>query len=145
MGREVRKVPADWEHPRRGLYPGGSINYQPMLDQSYEEALNDSPDHAPDPDYCRPDWTEEERTHFQWYETVSEGSPLSPPCRSLEGLALWLSLNPTPDGSVPPMPYEDWLNVVSAGSVPSMVMMPGEGIVMGTEAMAQMLREEEEK
>lgn len=36
MGRQVRKVPANWEHPKK---EDGS--FQPMYDQSYKEAAEE--------------------------------------------------------------------------------------------------------
>jgi hypothetical protein len=45
----------------------------------------------PDPEYYRPDWPEESRTHFQWYENVSEGTPLSPPFATQEELAQFIA------------------------------------------------------
>jgi hypothetical protein len=32
----------------------------------------------PNPEYYRPKWTDDERTHIQMYETVSEGTPVTP-------------------------------------------------------------------
>ena len=55
MGREVRKVPASWQHPAS---PEG---WPVPLD-------------ADD----MPQWTETEATHFQMYENVTEGTPISP-------------------------------------------------------------------
>lgn len=39
--------------------------------------------------YRRRRWSEDEATHWQLYETVSEGTPLTPPCASLEEMAEW--------------------------------------------------------
>lgn len=39
MGREVRRVPADWQHPTDGRYKNGAIRYVPMFDKSHAEAL----------------------------------------------------------------------------------------------------------
>lgn len=38
----------------------------------------------PNEDYYRPDWKPEEMTHYQIYETVSEGSPIGPVFASLD-------------------------------------------------------------
>lgn len=106
MGREIRRVPPNWEHPKR---ENGS--YQPMFDRSatksYQDWLEDfeqfkekelkevakeqgydinDPYSAfcdwngspPDPDYYRPEWDESKATWWQVYETVSEGTPVSP-------------------------------------------------------------------
>lgn len=71
MSREVRKVPADWEHPT-----DLEGNYLPVFDRPYDPMDADDVYGASN---FRPDWTDEERTHYQWYEDVSEGTPLSPP------------------------------------------------------------------
>ena len=54
MGREIRIVPKGWEHPKKR---DGS--YQPMRDTVYAERAR-------------------EPTCYQMYETVSEGTPVTP-------------------------------------------------------------------
>jgi hypothetical protein len=105
MGREIRRVPADWRHPME--VRNGREGYRPLFDQDYQSAAlewianfdawrsgthENCAKHAKDyPFYWEwnggpPDkesyrdraWTEEEATHFQIYETVSEGTPVSP-------------------------------------------------------------------
>lgn len=130
MGREIRMVPPDWEHPvieneyphiRNGRYTSsGAIAYQPMHDRSYREACEtwkdgyaawysgerermveqygeivaqeywewDGP--PPDERYYRPVWPEESRTAYQIYETVTEGTPISPVFKTLEEMSGWL-------------------------------------------------------
>jgi hypothetical protein len=124
MGREIRRVPANWEHPLladqdRYRTPNGwdwtgqGRHFQPMFDEDYETALQQWWDErqqwkagtheyqsdgtyeafagrSPDPDYYRPAWTDDERTHFQVYETVSEGTPISPVFASRAEIADWL-------------------------------------------------------
>jgi hypothetical protein len=94
-------------------------DYQPMCDEYYEAAANRwnaenllwqegkhpeqlgpyAPDckffwewsDPPDREYYRDrDWTEAEATHYQMYETVSEGTPASPIFASLDELKGWL-------------------------------------------------------
>lgn len=120
MGREIRKVPANWEHPRVDRH--GRNDYQPMYDEYYLDALNKWWDNhtkwlngthedfgrdpglkeryqfyamwdgsPPDIEYYRTiNWSEEEANCFQMYETVSEGTPVSPVFASLELLSNWL-------------------------------------------------------
>src|SRR5579864_6349431 len=105
MGREIRRVPPGWEHPRdeRG-------NYKPMFDRSLEEAAAEWKSgygawepaahegqqyweyagNPPDPECYRPDWPEETRTAWQVYETVSEGTPVSPVFLDQEEMVRWL-------------------------------------------------------
>ena len=110
MGREIRRVPPNWEHPRdrRG-------NYQPLHDEEYETAAKKwvdaflkwengkDPDREeyetryywdwaggpPDEEYYRPAFTDEP-THYQIYETVSEGTPTSPVFATLDEMKGWL-------------------------------------------------------
>jgi len=105
MGRELRKVPANWEHPKKN---DGS--YQPMFDRYYLDELNlwladhnkwqdgthmdlqndpslkekypfwamyggDPPDVSY---YHTRKYSDDELTHIQLYETTSEGTPKSP-------------------------------------------------------------------
>jgi len=78
MGRKIRSVPPDWEHPKD--WKG---HYKPLFDRPYEPSAQDWAGGPPDKEYYRPAWTEEEATAFQMYETVSEGTPVSPFFRHL--------------------------------------------------------------
>lgn len=120
MGREIRKVPANWEHPmcKDSI---GRDRLQPMYDQRFEERfaewladfdrvragnLEDYEKSCytsalplakwlledgvpPDPVYYRP-WRDEEATWFQVWETVSEGTPVTPPFATKEELVDYL-------------------------------------------------------
>lgn len=121
MGREIRMVPANWEHPM--LKPEndryGHGGYQPMYNskfsESFEEWLADfdrvrsgdldqfekkvyprgladwiQEETPPNPDYYLPDDIGE-TTWFQLYETVSEGTPVSPPFSTKQELADYLA------------------------------------------------------
>lgn len=116
MGRELRRVPPGWEHPR-----DGDGQYIPLHDQSYEAALADwhyanrlweegrHPDQAkyaeaqecasyedwadppPSPEYYRQrSWTEDEATCWQVYENITEGTPVSPVLPTLDDVRNWL-------------------------------------------------------
>ncbi|RPD42964.1 hypothetical protein [Chitinophaga barathri] len=119
MGREVRKVAKGWEHPRdeRGRYH--PMFAEPYIDVLQEWQQNNAlwekgihPDQqqyrgaaacktyadwngpAPDPSYYNQHkWTEKEACCFQYYETVTEGTPLSPVFDSLADLSDWLIKN----------------------------------------------------
>ncbi len=119
MGREIRRVPSWWEHPRdeRG-------EYIPLFDRSYYEAVRDyeyavglwqegrHPAQSEWPEqtegvsydewesgppdlrfYRQESWTEDDASMFVLYETVSEGTPLSPKYESLSGLLQWMLRN----------------------------------------------------
>jgi hypothetical protein len=137
MGREIRRVPKDWGHPK-----DEHGNFVPLHDNSYRQALKtweeekrifDAVGHVisagglmddfkpsedqemitfegrryisykdkkstfeewhgekPDPEDHRPDWPAETVTHYQFYENVSEGTPLSPVFETLQELEDWL-------------------------------------------------------
>lgn len=111
MGREVRRVPPNWNHPSddSGLIP--------MLDETIDDALGcwlDDLDRVrrgewtelemecyptladwlsdhqpPNKEQYRP-WRDEEATWFQIWETVSEGTPVTPAFETREELVNYL-------------------------------------------------------
>ena len=105
MGREIRSVPPDWEHPK-----DEKGRYVPLYDQTWLQALlsrlrYDFPWHLkpknwryineiaelwPNPKYYRPYWPKRRATAFQIYETVTEGTPVSPVFATLDELKNWL-------------------------------------------------------
>lgn len=114
MGRELRKVIPNWEHPKKDR----SDSFQPMFDRPYIDAITewinqhllwekgehpDQPNECryfaewdgnpPDFEYYRPCWKTEEMTWFQVYETVSEGTPVTPPFETKEELVEYLVEN----------------------------------------------------
>ncbi len=108
MGRQLRKVPANWKHPKdsNGIYiPLMEGDYSEVLakwkeekkqwEQGFrrdynsnewilkEEKYNDMPfiewsGKKPLKESYLPEWDESEKTHIQLYETTSEGTPVSP-------------------------------------------------------------------
>jgi hypothetical protein len=125
MGREIRRVPPNWEHPKKEYPDHRSMRmaerYQPLYNRPFAPSMREwyanweawergeRPDYCsaesrdlpfwewdggpPDPEYHRPDWKPEEMTWFQMYETVSEGTPVSPPFASKEELVDYLATN----------------------------------------------------
>lgn len=111
MSREIRRVPADWEHPTQ--YDG---SYQPQRATYYGDVLNKwlenhnlweagtHPDLIADPSlktdypfyalwngdapeiayYRKHRYSEQELTHIQLYSTTTEGVPISPLFRADE-------------------------------------------------------------
>lgn len=139
MGRELRRVPADWEHPRKS-----DGRFQPMYDQSYREAAEhwvaefrkfvpneyaqyfwDWGGMPPDPNYYRPDWGPEERTHFQMYENTSEGTPISPVFADVESLCRWLAETGASSFAGMTASYESWMAVCKSARAPSAVVVNG--------------------
>jgi hypothetical protein len=114
MGRKIRKVPPNWQHPKdtRG-------EYKPLFNENFDDAFaewlgdfnriqsgkltdderKDYPrglcewlqdNQAPDPEYYRP-YKDEDASWFQVYETVSEGTPVTPPFATKEELVNYLA------------------------------------------------------
>lgn len=81
---------------------------------SFEEYHGPRPDPA---DYM-PQWEPEERTHYMMYETVTEGSPISPAFETPEELARWLADNDASAFAGDGASYEDWLATIRVGSTP---------------------------
>ncbi len=153
MGREVRRVPKGWKHPR-----DDSGQYIPLYDKNFPEAAskwkaefaqwengfrkrfypeegwepregdqltmefwewNGDP---PDREFYRPDWPEESRTHYQMYESTTEGTPISPVFDTPERLARWLADNKASAFADMTATYEEWLRVCQGGYAPSAVI-----------------------
>ena len=110
MGREIRRVPANWEHPKNE-----HGNYQSMHDGDFDTAANkwdseyelwkkgEHPDQEegqtyweywgppPERDFYHPRW--DNADWYQVYETVSEGTPVTPPFATKEELVDYLVAN----------------------------------------------------
>ena len=156
MGREIRRVPPGWNHPRKE-----NGRYQPMYDRSFSEeakqwvadciAWNDGthPDcekhkanfpfwwqwhgNPPDGEYYRPEWTNEERTHYQMYQCTSEGTPISPVFATPEEVARWCADNGASAFAGMTATYEDWLAVANGGYAPSAAVVNGGPLISGVE------------
>ncbi len=90
----------------------------------------------PNPFYYRPRWRKRRRTHLQLYETVSEGTPLSPPMPNGEALAGWLAEQNSVWHGTDGMTKDEWLKFMARGGwAPSMVITPERGIESGVEFM----------
>jgi hypothetical protein len=122
MGREIRRVPANWEHPRYAREDAPRANdigqFRPLIDEPFSEAARRwkeelaSWERGERPDYCtdesknleyweyagapperyhyRPEWKPEDATYYQVYETVSEGTPVTPRFATKEELVEYL-------------------------------------------------------
>lgn len=133
MGREIRMVPPNWEHPMKECHHSpwaggctwshshGGQCFQPQHDRSFREAAQEwkdgmakwesgeRPEYAsdegkaleyweyeggpPDREFYRPDWPEGYAIWFQVYETVGEGTPITPPFATKAELVDWLCTN----------------------------------------------------
>ncbi len=118
MGREIRKVAKDWIHPKdyKGDYiPQNREYYNDVMDEwiknhnlwlkgEHPDQLDGSTEglkfyaewdgNPPDVEYYRTiNWTPEQACCFQFYENVSERTPLSPVFEKIEDLQIWLIQN----------------------------------------------------
>lgn len=154
MGRELRMTPKNWEHPRNGNgdyiallsgdykklfkeykeglnqwqkgyrddFDGGlQLKEADEQDMSYKEWAGERPYKV---DYM-PQWKDEEKTHFQMYETCTEGTPISPVMDTPEGLALWLEDNKASSFGSMTATYDQWLSAINSGYTPSAVLENG--------------------
>jgi len=88
------------------------------------------------PEEHMPDWPAEERTHYQMYETCSEGTPISPVMETPDALARWLAEhNASAFGSMTAS-YESWLATVHRGC-PIGFVIEGNKITSGPAFMAR--------
>lgn len=154
MGREVRRVTASWQHPKNaaGWYVplhDGCTYWNDLKSWDEESALwaqglrrdygddsktvphgegvpfsewnGERPDKA---DYM-PVWTDAEADHLMMYESVSEGTPVSPAFKTPEELAHWLADNGASAFAGETASYEQWLRVCQGASAPSAAIVGG--------------------
>ena len=128
MGRELRRVPKDWVHPKD---KDGDL--QPVLDMRYDEYKKNKElwANGTHPDQLDPKYAEDARecktyaswagslypkryyipyerkdcTHYQLYENTSEGTPLSPVFATMKGVAQYATEH---EGGT----YADWIRVL---------------------------------
>ena len=169
MGREIRRVTPNWEHPQRERCPhtGGITEahrglfsewsrgkcFRPMHDQDYKSAVKEWKEgfmqwergehqdqgwaseyweyagNPPKEENYRPiAWTEEEATHYQVYETVSDGTPISPIFENLDQLVEWLIQQGYSEKAAKSFSEE--------GYAPSMVYTPETGFLNDIESLS---------
>jgi hypothetical protein len=159
MGREIRKVPANYEHPTTSR--NGVTDFQPMRDQTFESAVQEWKegfaqweagrhphqregefwecwDAPPERESYRT-FGDEEATWFQVYETVSEGTPVTPPFATKEELVDYLVKNGDFWGKGRSWSRANAEAFVAAGFAPSFVVDAG-GLRSGVEAAADQAR-----
>lgn len=167
MGREIRRVPPNWQHP---VYTENETNdprklgeFIPMCDQTFKDAVEEwkagflewengkrpscvSDDcefwewegMPPEPEQYRPEF-KEKPTWLQVYETVSEGTPCSPPFETKEELVNYLMT----EGGLHRKEYPDLFplltreqaeNFVNSEWAPSLVVEDGK-VIQGIQAI----------
>jgi hypothetical protein len=135
MGREVRRVPKDWEHPKddKGYIPLFKGEDYAQRDEEFWKQLEDWENcrgdedmlafmesggsflawvgEAPNQKDYMPNWPVEQRTHWQMYETTTEGTPISPPLMNPDALAQWLADNGASAFGSLTATYGQWLEM----------------------------------
>jgi len=147
MGRTIRRVPQNWEHPK-----DENGNFIPLYEGSYSEALESwaegrkqwsrglqddwsrgwkkkNPEYKgmqyfgyagqrPFKDAYMPEWADEEKTYYQMYEDTTEGTPISPVMVSPEKLARWLTDTNASFFGDKTTTYEHWFYICGGGCGP---------------------------
>jgi hypothetical protein len=144
MGREVRRVPRDWQHPKdRGKFIPLKDGYESDLSEFERHIASMGIGKAIDywgggPQSCDYMHPEGERDGWQMYEDVSEGTPISPVFNTPEELARWLANAGASAFAGMTATYEQWLAmIVGSGSAISALIIPGVGLVSGVEAQSR--------
>ena len=159
MGKEIRRVPPNWEHPTNKLG-----HFMPMLDETYEAALTEwtankklwdqgkHPNqeefkeatqytyeewHGPTPnqEYHRPEFQEEPTWH-QIYENTTEGTPLTPPFATTLELEKYL----IEEGLATPAQASAFTR---QGNIPNLVIGPEE--ILSDYAVAEWIEKEDSR
>lgn len=121
MGREIRMVPPNYKHPET-IRSYGDTGFQPMFNKTFASAVKEWKENfkrweagerpsyytkeegepelefweydggPPQREYYR-SWEDEEGTWYQVWETVTEGTPVTPPFATKEELVEYLVTN----------------------------------------------------
>lgn len=89
--------------------------------------------------HYRPSWPTRARTHYQLYETVSEGTPISPVCATIGELVEWCATQTREVWvGTQGMTREEWARFFERGGYSmSGVYTPREGFIAGVKYMAR--------
>ena len=145
MSRSARRVSPDWVHPRdrcghyvplrNGLQYAQDLREWDQNAAKWKEGLRrrdgstewvpidaedrgksyDEFEERPDPSDYMPEWPPDKCTHWQMYESVTEGTPISPVCGSPEELANWLVDHDVNAFAGTTASYQEWLSLILHG------------------------------
>jgi hypothetical protein len=170
MGRAVRMVPANWQHPKdlKGSYIplfdgfNNAVEVWDIENQKWGEGLvtdysggwrernpsntvsetySDYAGDRPKQEDYMPDFPISERTHYMMYEDTSEGTPLSPACETPEILASWLANNNASAFGKDTASYDQWLAMIKSKWSVGAVFTPETGLISGVEATTLLRKE----
>lgn len=118
MGREVRRVPKDWQHPQNEDGTFIPLNARSILQYQHDD---DPEEEKIREDELMPDFGET-ATHLQMYEDTTEGTPISPVFERAEDLATWLFENKASAFGSSTATREQWLAMIHQGWAPACVI-----------------------
>ena len=137
MGREVKRVPMDFNWPMKKIWPGYCITmYDTITDldcEHFAEIMKAKYEDASDLLSIDPPIGD----GWQMWETTSEGSPMSPVFSTAEELARWLADSNASAMGDQGATYEQWLATCRIGGAPSMILDPVYGIRSGVAAAVE--------
>ena len=151
MGREIKRVPLNFDWPMYWIWPGymGGV----CSDDIEYCVKGKNPENKKSCDICRhaaklagvvihsygcPEWKigPPKGDGWQMWETTTEGSPISPVFSTPEELAHWLANNKASACGSQTASYESWLAMIKKGWAPTMAL-DSEGLKSGVEFIAQ--------
>lgn len=141
MGREIKRVPLDFNWPIGKIWYGYAISRCLDGDEHYKFTCEDCRLYAQlkmmeFTSYNCPIFESldpPEGEGWQMWEDVTEGSPMSPVFATPEGLAQWLADNGASSFGSDTATYEQWLAMIKQGWAVSMVA-DNKGLKSGVEA-----------
>lgn len=115
-----QKYDLDKEMWNKGFYEGldkvlnasKEPNWIPVEEEDKQLSFEEWDGEKCKPEDFRPDWPPSEQTHFQMYEDVTEGTPISPVFEKAEDLAFWLCQNLDDDRY--PYTTSEWLTILTS-------------------------------
>lgn len=144
MGREIKRVPLEFDWPIGDVWPGNMINICDLADEDCDRCKKfASLIGLPVGDYGCPEFKRlsvPEGEGWQIWETVSEGSAITPVFATPEELATWCvennngRYNLAGPGARPS--YDGWMAFIQGGWAPSMAWRGGK-IMSGVIAISE--------
>lgn len=142
-GGSYSKDASEWEERKEMWNKGFQLSFSldpevrefEPIDEEASEEFGHWDEERPVKEKYAPDWKPEERTHFQMYETISEGTPASPVMETQEELARWLSDNFVFLLTGKKATYEQWLYVCQKGGHAIAAVRDGNKFMSGVEAI----------
>jgi len=137
MGRECRRVPANWEHPKneQGHYIPLYAKF-PYDAEEIEEGILGGWLTGEPPLYdvaVMPEFPEGAATHYMMYEDCTEGTPISPAFSTPDELARWLTDTRASAFGYMTQSYDAWMAIIINDVFSGVVFSPGQGMAPGAE------------